>query len=133
MNDNDNDPEPSRPIIEWVFGAVSAAIVAAVIAFLGHGALFGEGKPPDLVATMERLEKVGDGTLVVVAVANRGDSAASDVGVRAIVTGAGEAAAREIRFDYIAARASRRGAFVIEGKDVGKDDLRLAIHGFVEP
>lgn len=128
------DREKGRPAIEWVFGAASAIVVIGIVAFLAYQAAFERRRSPELAATIEKLEQVGNGTLVVIAVSNRGEEAAANVGVAAVVTRGGEqAAAKEIVFDYVAAHAVRRGAFVVEGQDVGEEDLRLTIHGYVEP
>ncbi|MDN2583828.1 hypothetical protein [Aquibium sp. ELW1220] len=123
-----------RPNIEWVFGMLSALLVAGLAGFLAYQAAFGEDRPPDLAATIERLERSGNGTLVMVVVANHGDAAAADVGLEAVVTAGGTIAMRkEIRFDYVAARAIRRGAFVVEGQDVEAGDVALRVHGYAEP
>lgn len=123
-----------RPALEWIVGIISAIVVVAILAFLSYEALFGDARPPDLVATIDEVQSVDGATLVFVTLANRGDQAAAEIAVEATVDGEGsELTRREIRFDYIAARAERRGAFVLEGRAVGLDDLRIQIHGFVEP
>lgn len=123
-----------RPAFEWIVGSIAAVVVCALLSFLGYEALFGDARPPDLVTSIERLEEVEGGTLVVVAVANRGDQAAAEVGVEATVQGSGpEAIRKEIRFDYVASHAVRRGAFVVEGTEVGATDVELRVHGYVEP
>ena len=114
------DHQRSRPTLEWAFGIVSGLLVTALAGFLAYEAAFGEDRPPVLTATIERLERSANGTLVMVAIANHGDAAAADVGLEAVVTTGGTVVLRkDIRFDYVAARAIRRGAFVVEGQDVG--------------
>jgi uncharacterized protein (TIGR02588 family) len=128
------DHQRSRPTLEWAFGIVSAVLVASLAGFLAYEAAFGEDRPPDLTATIERLERSANGTLVMVAIANHGDAAAADVGLEAVVTTGGTVALRkDIRFDYVAARAIRRGAFVVEGQDVETGDVTLEVHGYTEP
>lgn len=123
-----------RPALEWIVGIISAVLVFAVITFLGYDALFGDTRPPDLVVTIDRLEQVESGTLVVVALANRGDQAAAEITVEATVNVDGANPRRkEIRFDYVASHAVRRGAFVVEDPAIDAADVRLTIHGFVNP
>lgn len=134
MSERDRQQAESRPILEWIAGILSAAVVAGLIGFLFYEAAFGEAKPPMLTVTIDRLEAVENGTLVIVAATNGGDEAAAEVGVVALVAGEGEAASRkEIRFDYVAANATRRGAFLIETPGLDRKDLRLDIEGYVEP
>lgn len=120
--------------MEWVIGAASAILIAGVVVFLAYEAMFADKEPPDLAVAIERLERTGNGTLVMVAVANRGDRAAAEVGVETTVAISGEDPVRkQIRFDYVAAHAVRRGAFVLEGKIVEANEIDVTIHGFVEP
>lgn len=133
MSDH-RDDEERRPGVEWVFGLLSALLVAGLAGFLAYQAAFGENRPPDLSASIERLERSGTGTLVMVMVVNHGDEAAADVGVEAVVGSAGtDAVRKEIRFDYVAARAIRRGAFVVERRDVDAGDVALRVQGYAEP
>lgn len=123
-----------RPALEWIVGFASALVVSAFVAFLAYEALFGDTRPPDLVATIDRLERLESGTLVVIALANRGGHAAADITVEATVNVNGTGSARkEIRFDYVASHAVRRGAFVLEEPAVAAQDVRLGVHGYVQP
>lgn len=123
-----------RPGLEWIVGGLSAIVVCGIVLFLGYQALLGDTRPPDLAVTIDRVEQVEGGSLIVVAISNRGDQAASDVGLEAIVgEGGSDAVTREIRFDFVASRSVRRGAFVVKGPGVDARDVRLVIHGYVEP
>ena len=123
-----------RPMIEWIFGALSALVVAGLLAFLAYKAITSTNTPPRLSVVIESLEPAGSATLVVVAVTNDGDKAAAQVGLQATLARDGaDAAPNEISFDFIAAGAIRRGAFLIDSPPFNKDDLRVTIHGFVEP
>src|SRR5690606_25511132 len=125
MGDRRKDLQ-SRPMIEWIFGAVSALLVAGVIGFLAFEALFGDSRPPDLDVSIERIDKSAGGTLILVAVTNTGDKAAADVGIQARVSGPdGNAELREIRFDFVAAHSVRHGAFLVQGQDVESADVVL--------
>lgn len=123
-----------RPALEWIVGGLSSIVVCGIVLFLGYQALLGDARPPDLSVTIDRVEQVEDGSLIVVAISNRGDQAASDVGVEAIFGGSGpDQVTKEIRFDFVASRSVRRGAFVVKAPAVDARDVRLVIHGYVEP
>lgn len=125
--------DEGRPAIEWVVGAVSAILVGCLILYLGYQALFGQTRPPDLVTTVERIDKLNNGTVIMVAVANRGDEAAAAVTVFASASDAsGRALRKQIEFDYIAAHAVRRGAFVFPGP-ISSDAVDVDIGGYTEP
>ncbi len=131
MNDGGRDGGGNgRPMIEWAVGAVSAALVICLVGYLVQQAVSGDGRPADLRVSIEHVLQHGGTTTVAVAVSNGGDEAAA--AVRVIAAGPDEAVAREIEFDYIAAHAVRRGAFVFPGA-VGENDLRVEIGGYVEP
>lgn len=134
MTNNNHRNRNARPALEWVLGAFSAIVVLGILAFLTFEALFGDAQPPELVAAIDRMETVEGGTLVVVILSNRGDQAAAEIAVEATVEGDGpEWAPKEIRFDYVASHAVRRGAFVMEKPAVAAKDVRLRVQGYVEP
>lgn len=125
--------EKARPAVEWIFGSVSAAVVVGLVLFLGYQALFGDNRPPELSVSFEGVDQFDNGTVVMVAVANRGDEAASAVTVYASAPDAsGRASQKQIEFDHIAAHAVRRGAFVFPGS-ISSDALQFEIGGYTEP
>jgi len=126
-------PEARRPAVEWVFGIVSAAVVAGLLLMLAYQALFGAARPPELSISIERIDRLDRGVLVAIAVANGGDMAASAVRAHASAPDASGAVVRKrIEFDYVAAHAVRRGAFVFSGP-VAAEDVSVEIDGFTEP
>jgi uncharacterized protein (TIGR02588 family) len=129
-----DDKEPGKPVIEWIVGAISAVLVACLVFFLTYEATVAETKPALLVAKIERLDTVENGTLVVVMVTNHGDEAAAQVGIQAMLARADQQpAAKAIEFDYIAGHAVRRGAFVFEERDISPAEIRVNVQGFTEP
>jgi uncharacterized protein (TIGR02588 family) len=131
MAKRDNEEQDAgRPLIEWVVGAISAALVAGLLLYLGHQALFGESRAAALDVSVERVASSGNATTVTVAVANRGDKAAAAVTV--LASGPGASASRQIEFDYVAAGARRRGAFVFPGA-VSPDEIKVELGGYTEP
>lgn len=127
-------PQPARPAVEWIAGALSCALVVALIAFLFYRAVSEDAPTPDLSVTIEGIEQAAGGTIVRIAVANSGDAAASAVTVHAARRDAPEGdAGRQIEFDYVAGHAVRRGAFVFPDAAIAPGDLEVEIGGFVEP
>ena len=134
MNDKEqNRSDRSRPVIEWIFGSVSGAVVVGLVLFLGYQALFGDTRPPDLFVSIEGVQELDNGTVVTFAVANRGDKAVSAVTISAAAADASEGASeKQIEFDYIAAHSVRRGDFVFPGPVAG-ESLRIGCGGESEP
>lgn len=123
-----------RPRLEWIVGTGCAVLVLGIVGFLAFEAVFGENRPPQLSAVIERLEQGSAGTLAIVTVSNEGDSAAATVGIEATIARAGQTPEqKDIEFDYVAAGATRSGAFVIEGQGVKMEDIEVTVHGFAEP
>lgn len=134
MNKRASRRPPERPRLEWMVGIACAVLVLGVVGFLAFEALFGDHRPPHLTAVIERLEPGSAGTLAIVTVINGGDEAAAKVGVEATVTRAGQPPEqKDIEFDYVAAGATRSGAFVIEGQDIRMENIAVSVHGFAEP
>lgn len=123
-----------RPAIEWVVGFVSAALVSCIIAFLAYEALFGGATPPDLAVSIDRVDRMRNGTLVEVIVRNDGDRTAAGVVAQVATMGAaGQRIRKTIRFDYVPGHATRRGAFLLDDAGISPADLQLSIDGFTEP
>ncbi|MBI1621021.1 hypothetical protein [Aquamicrobium zhengzhouense] len=126
-------PNENRPLIEWIFGAASAILVTALIAFLAHEAMFAGNIPPNLVAQIVEVEPLDTGTSVKFALSNRGDEAASAVTLVLSVPGTEvEAMQKSIEFDYVPGHAIRQGAFIVPG-DVAAKDIAIDISGYAEP
>lgn len=119
-----------RPTVEWTFAALSGALVFCLIAFLGHEAISGGIRPAELVVSIDKVEQLASSTMVVVTVANRGDKAAAAVTVNASLAEV-TAPDKQIEFDYIAAHAIRRGAFLFP-HPVKPTALDIQIGGYTE-
>lgn len=134
MNKGQTGRPPERPKLEWIVGTACGVLVLGIVGFLAFEAQFGDHRPPQLTAVIERLERGSAGTLAIVTVINEGDEAAAKVGVEATVTRAGQPPEQQdIEFDYVAAGATRSGAFVIEGEDIRMENIAVSVHGFAEP
>lgn len=134
MSSQGRKDRDKRPTLEWVVGVVSAVIVAGILAFLGREAVFGDRRPPNLVAAVDRIEAVEGGTLIMIVLSNSGDQAAAEVAVEATIDSTdAEPLQKEISFDYVASHSVRRGAFMVEGPAPSAADIRLNVHGYVQP
>lgn len=124
----------SRPLVEWIFGAVSAAIVAALLLYLLTMTLSGPGGPPDLVARLDRVEKVSAGWLASATIENRGDATAAQVMLHAVLKpSSGKGEQREIVFDYVPAHSRRHGAFLFQQEPRAAGDISFVVQGYSEP
>ncbi|MFV3131572.1 hypothetical protein [Niveispirillum sp. KHB5.9] len=120
-----------RPVIEWVFGLASGVAVLCLVAFLGYQALFAVNGPAELAVAIERIERLDNGTLVTVAIVNRGDEAATGVTVNATLAPR-DIPDKQITLDYVAAHAVRRGMFHFP-QPVQAGSIDIQIGGYTEP
>lgn len=124
----------SRPLVEWIFGGVSTVAVAGLLLYLAVMSLSGPGAPPDLVARLDRVEKLSGGWLASATIENRGDATAAQVQLHAILKPAqGKAEQREIVFDYVPAHSRRQGAFLFQAEPQAAGDIRFVVQGYSEP
>jgi uncharacterized protein (TIGR02588 family) len=117
--------------VEWVFGTLSALIVAALLVYFGWSGLFGDDRPPEFVLTIETVERTGTATSVGFIIRNAGDRAASDV-----VVAAGQEPGTEphrVTFDYVPGRSERRGSFLFPDAAFEAGDLRLEVESHTIP
>lgn len=119
--------DPGRPAVEWIFGAVSAALVVALALFFAYQAAFGGVGPPDLRVIVVRSNEMANGTLLRVVVANEGDDAASAVTLSA--RRPGQAFAKRIELDYVAGHSTKSGAFLFDER-VEAADVEVEIDGY---
>lgn len=119
-----------RPLVEWMVGIAAALVVAALIGYLLHRAIFEEAIPARLAVTLEGVEATDQGQLLHIALTNLGDTAAAAVVVSA--TPADPGMRRQITFDQIAPRSTRRGVLVFAAP-IDPGEASLAIDGYVEP
>lgn len=119
-----------RPAVEWTFAALSGVLVLCLVSFLAHEAMSGGIRPAELVVSIDDVEQLDSGVMIMVTVANRGDKAAAAVTVNASLAEA-TAPDKQIEFDYIAAHAVRRGAFLFP-RSVEPAALGIQIGGYTE-
>lgn len=120
------------PLVEWIAGAVSAAIFLGTIGFLAYEVLQSGPDAPMLTVTVLQVRQSGRSFVVDVAVQNKARAAAADVHIAAVVrSNEGSDARGEARIDYVPGLSTRR-ATVVFGVDPGKDPP-VEIVGYARP
>ena len=119
--------------LEWIVGALGAAIVVAVLGVLIHEALtYHEGAPVLVVKVLDVTPTEG-GYVVRFMTENRGPSTAAEVVVAATLKDGDRVVERaETTLDYIA-RKSDRGAGVILKRDPASAELEIAATSYRKP
>lgn len=134
--DEDQTRDGSSRAVEWVVATGSTLLVGAMMIYLALQAVSGHDRPPDFAIVAESLDRIDAGTLVKVAVYNRGDVAAAEVLLIASV-GAPEGTVerREIIFDHLPAHSVRRGALIfpsISMEGISQDNMTFQIGSYLD-
>lgn len=89
--------------LEWVVLGISALVLVGVVGFLVVDGLVDEGRPPEPVVTLHLEDAYGGehGWYLPATVANRGDSAAEAVLLRAVASVGDDAEEAEVMIDYL--------------------------------
>jgi uncharacterized protein (TIGR02588 family) len=126
--------KPSRvSAIEWVLGALSAAMVVAIIGFLLYQALAVSVRPPQFDVVAGKTERRGDAYYVAFQVFNRGGATVADVTVEGqLMDGDRSLETGETVLDYLPGQSERQGALVFRN-DPGRHRLLLGVRGYREP
>lgn len=115
--------------VEWLVGLVSAAIVAAMLAYLGYQALAGTGGTPAIELSIGEPRAVDDAEQIDVTVRNLGSATAAGVTIRATDSAGGPS--KSIEFDYVPAGSSRHGTFVLEPGAMAR--TAFTVDGYSDP
>jgi uncharacterized protein (TIGR02588 family) len=113
--------------VEWAFGAIAAALVAALIGYFTYQGLTDEGRPPAFVLSLETSEEMGEGLAITIAVGNTGQQTAADVSV----VGTVGAETREVVIDYLPPDSTRRVTMIFSGAQEVPPELQIT--GYREP
>lgn len=118
--------------IEWIVGAISAALVAALLGYLAYQFAVSARSLPDLIIT----EAAEPGDLpgqIRFTVSNRGGRTASAVSVTLTLRDGGRAVAeRRLVIDYVAADSEAAGGFLLPQGSEGLTPV-LAVEGYLDP
>jgi uncharacterized protein (TIGR02588 family) len=133
MARNRNKSSSQVPALEWAFGFVGFALVAATIVFLAYEALTGGNAPPDIAVRADRIVAQDQGYLVEISATNRGDRTAAAVQVQAeLKNGAETVESSEVQFQYLPARSERKGG-VYFTHDPRRLKLVIRARGYERP
>lgn len=121
------------PLLEWIVGALGAALVCGAIAFLVYHALARDRTPPDIRVVAERVLDLQHGYLVQFRAFNQGNSAAAEVGIEGELEGPdGDTEVSEVVLDYLAPHSESEGGLVFS-RDPRAGQLSLRAKGHAKP
>lgn len=125
-----DDHNDKAHAIEWVLGALSAAIILGLAGFLVFEGVTRTGSEPLLSLRVVRVVEQANGYGVVVEVRNQGHATAADVEIAGIQDGA--PLVRQVTLDYAPAESTREITLVFAGP-VAADELQLVVLGYIDP
>lgn len=130
----DANIETNKPHwIEWVTGALSAAVVLVVIVWIGKDALMDRDISPDLEGGALQVEARSQGFQVLFEIRNRSSQTASQVAVRGeVLEKSKPVETAETVVDYVPGHSKAKGGIVFQNDPHGKTISIRAI-SFNEP
>lgn len=118
--------------LEWIVGALGAAIVVGVLGVLIHEALTYREGAPVLVTRVIDVTPTEAGFVVRFMTENRGPSTADVVVAATLREGGRVVEEAETTLDYVARKSDRGGGFVFR-RDPASGDLELAAKSYRKP
>jgi len=119
--------------IEWLTGAVSTLMVAALIGWIAFEAVTYTQRPPELSVAVYRVASATNGYRVEFDIQNQADTTAAGVVVRGELIEGGEPVEEaEVTFDYVPSLSKTSGAMLFE-RDPGELEIRIRAVGYSEP
>lgn len=119
--------------IEWMTGAVSAALVAMLIGWIAWDALTPEDDSPELSVRMLDTEARENGHQVRFEVMNAARTTAADVVVRGqLIDGDQIVEAVETTLDYVPMQSKASGGLIFQ-RAPGELSVRIAAIGYSDP
>jgi uncharacterized protein (TIGR02588 family) len=119
--------------LEWVVGALGAAITAGVLGTLAYEASTYEEGPPALVVRMIDVTQTEGGFVVRFATENEGTSTAGEVVVRATLKDGDRTLEQaEATLDFVARKSSREAGVILR-RDPRSATLDLAAVSYRKP
>jgi uncharacterized protein (TIGR02588 family) len=126
-------PRQAVPLLEWIVGAVGAALVGGAVAFLVYHSLTRDRTPPDISLVAERVLDLEDGYLVQFRASNRGGSTAAQLTIEGeLASEDGDTETSEATLDYLPPRSDREGGLMFS-RDPRAGQLSLRAKGYAHP
>jgi uncharacterized protein (TIGR02588 family) len=122
----------TAPLLEWIVGALGAALFFGIVGVALHHGATDKGAPPSISAAVERIEPVPDGYVVTFEARNHGDITAAQVRLVARLTTPTGAEEHEAVLDFVPPQSARRGGFFFEN-DPRAGVMRIAADGYQDP
>lgn len=119
--------------IEWIVGALGAAVTAGALGVLGYEALTHDDGPPVLTARVLDVTPTKGGFVVRFVAENSGASTAGEVVVAATLK-QGDAVVEQAQstLDYVARKSSREAGVILR-RDPASGTLELAATSYRKP
>ena len=118
--------------IEWITGILSAALVAALIGWIGYEALTYTPEEPNFMLEVTGTAKAASGWSLAFTIDNKSNTTASAVVVEGTLTGSESTQTSDVTFDYVPAQSQASGAlFFDENPAKGKTTIRVV--GYTDP
>lgn len=119
---------PDVPLVEWIAGGISLAIVVGTLLFIGYEIYRGERDLPDLRVEVEAVVPRSGGHAVRVIVRNAGGRPAETV----IVEGTAGGVRSQAQIDYVAGE-SEQLAILVFPTAPDAADLSVRVIGYTTP
>jgi uncharacterized protein (TIGR02588 family) len=128
------DIETNEPHwIEWVTGALSAAVVLIVIIWIAKDALTDRDVAPDLHGAVLQIDARSEGFQVLFEIQNSSSQTASQVTVRAELSDSSKPVeVAETIFDYVPGHSKSKGGIIFQNNPYGKA-ISIRATSFNEP
>ncbi len=132
-SETDQEQTSQPGAVEWIFAAVSAVLVLAMLGLLLYEALDQDVAFADFQAEQLQTERVGSRYLVRFRVTNRGDVTAATVLVEGTLKrGDASVETSVATFDYLPSRSEQRGGLLFSN-DPAEYMLSLEAKGYSDP
>jgi uncharacterized protein (TIGR02588 family) len=128
----EHSAEPASPW-EWAVAALGAILLAGAIGYMAYFAIGKNSEPPAIVITQRAITPSGSGYLVLVDIANRGNSTAASLTIAGeLKRGGSTIETRRVTLDYLPRHSERRTGLFFT-KDPNRFQLELYPVGYTEP
>lgn len=119
--------------LEWLSGLVSAALILALIGYIGWNAVTEEMEPPEFAIEATGMGRVSGGYRITFDIENRANTTAAAVIVRGeLARGEETVETVDVTFDYVPGQSQSSGA-ILFSTDPGSARLTLRAIGYADP
>ncbi|MET0181384.1 MAG: hypothetical protein ABW199_00710 [Caulobacterales bacterium] len=119
-------------MLEWLVGSLGALFFVAILGVLvWHGAK-GQDSGPIIEARITEIEQTESGFIATFEARNNGDTAAAQVRILAVLTGATGGESHEAMIDFLPAQSTRGGGFFFRS-DPRRAQFEVRADGYSDP